>query len=191
MPVGKSPLALYDQTVIRRPAATVDPAWIARTAPGGHISVPIRTGYHPAVPLTLTVQHNGVASGRFSPLPISALPWEPGCPCGLGPADDAAFFVGLTLPDIRRFLLHDGASGTHALWLTSPDGSWAEVTRPHGVAPRILQGGDRRLWDEVMQAWRRWERLGRPRSEQLGVTVTPSARWSWAHESTMPIASLR
>ncbi|WP_344274476.1 hypothetical protein [Actinomadura napierensis] len=44
-------------TVIRRLAMTVDPAWIARTVPGGHVSVPIRTGFRPAVPLTHTVHH--------------------------------------------------------------------------------------------------------------------------------------
>jgi hypothetical protein len=190
MPFGK-PLALYDHTVIRRPVSAVDHAWITRTAPGGRISVPIRTGYHPAVPLTLRVQHNGVASGRFSALPITALPWEPGCPCGLGPAADAAFFAGLTLPGVRRLILHDGAPATHALWLVSSDGSWVEVTRPHGIAPRVVQGGRRRLWDEVMQAWRRWEQLGQPRAEDLGVTVTPSAQWAWAWSSTMPLASTR
>ncbi|KAB2344862.1 methyltransferase domain-containing protein [Actinomadura rudentiformis] len=191
MPVGKpSPVALYDQTVIRRPVTAVDPAWIVRTAPGGRISVPIRTGYHPAVPLNLNVLHGGVASGRFASLPATALLIERGCPCTLGPADDAAFFVGLALGDVRRLLLHDGDPVTHALWLVSGDGSWAEVTRPTGIAPKILQGGRRRLWDEVMTAWRRWETMGRPRSEQLGVTVTPSGQWAWVREPTTPFASL-
>ncbi|WP_242882607.1 hypothetical protein [Actinomadura litoris] len=190
MPFGK-PLALYDQTVIRRPVPAVDPAWVARTAPGGQIRVPIYTLYHPAAPLTLTIQHNGVASGRFGALPITALPWEPGCPCGLGPVADAAFFVGLMLPGVRRLILHDGAPTTHALWLEGPEDSWVEVTRPQGIAPRVQQGGGRRLWDEVMQTWRRWEQLGRPRVEDLGVTVTPSAQWAWAWSSTTPLTASR
>lgn len=190
MPAGK-PLALYDQTVIRRPVQAVDPAWVERTAPGGHVTVPIRTGYHPAVSLTLTVQPDGRhASGRFAPLPAGSLPAELGCPCGLGPVGDAAFFVALALPRVRRFVLHGGEPSTHALWLTGPGNSWAEVTRPAGVAPRVLQGGSRRLWDEVMAAWRLWERLGRPRSDQLGVTVSPCSQWVWVGASTRPLMAL-
>ncbi|MEU6033989.1 hypothetical protein ABZ801_01125 [Actinomadura sp. NPDC047616] len=190
MPFGK-PRSLFDRTVIHRPVPVVDYSWVERTQAGGRVEVPIWTGYHPAVRVTLAVKPDGTASGLFASLPFGTLPAEPGCPCALGPSDDAAFTVGLLLPGVRRFVLHDGDPHTHAVWLTSPDGSWASVTRPAGIAPKVRQGGPRRLWREVMSAWGRWEDLGRPRADQLGVTVTPTSQWVWLGDPAVGLAVLR
>ncbi|MFE4516957.1 protein-L-isoaspartate O-methyltransferase [Kitasatospora sp. NPDC056783] len=64
-------------------------------------------------------------------------------------------------------LVHDG------------DRSWAELRPDAGGRPVLWQGGPRRIGDEVLAAWARWEDLGRPDLYDYGVTVTPDAQWAW------------
>jgi protein-L-isoaspartate(D-aspartate) O-methyltransferase len=66
--------------------------------------------------------------------------------------------------------------GVRGLWLASHDGaSWARV-RPYGDQWAVEQGGPRSLWDEVDAAREEWERLGRPRPDRFGLTVTADGR---------------
>ncbi|MFB6893006.1 protein-L-isoaspartate O-methyltransferase [Kitasatospora sp. NPDC056327] len=64
-------------------------------------------------------------------------------------------------------LVHDG------------DSSWAEARRHPDGGTVLLQGGPRRIGDEVTTAWSRWEDLGRPDPYDYGITVTPDAQWAW------------
>jgi hypothetical protein len=65
-------------------------------------------------------------------------------------------------------------------WLSTPDGSWAEVTLTsrdgrHAVA----EGGPRRLWSIVERAHRAWVELDRPGWDRFGLTVTPDRQTVW------------
>ncbi|GGU94139.1 protein-L-isoaspartate O-methyltransferase [Kitasatospora aureofaciens] len=70
-------------------------------------------------------------------------------------------------PEGPAVLVHDGAL------------SWAEFRAGADGRPVLLQGGPRRIGDEVMAAWDQWERLGRPELYDYGVTLTPDAQWAW------------
>ncbi|MFJ8473632.1 protein-L-isoaspartate O-methyltransferase [Kitasatospora sp. NPDC094011] len=72
-------------------------------------------------------------------------------------------------PDGPVVLVHDGAQ------------SWAEARPGSGGVgrPVLLQGGPRRIGDEVLAAWTQWEELGRPTVYDYGITVTPEAQWAW------------
>ncbi|MBD0694121.1 hypothetical protein BG452_02690 [Streptomyces sp. CBMA123] len=70
-------------------------------------------------------------------------------------------------PDGPVVLVHDGAH------------SWAEVRTGADGRPVLLQGGPRRIGDEVMIAWAQWEGLGRPDLFDYGITVTSDAQWAW------------
>ena len=76
------------------------------------------------------------------------------------------FVLGLSLPGTVSFgMSENGAGGLYLAHRT--DGSWARV-RDDG---HVLQGGPRRLWDELEQAHGSWLAAGSPQPHDLLVTV--------------------
>lgn len=55
--------------------------------------------------------------------------------------------------------------------LYTHDGTWCELRISAGRMT-VAQGGPRHVWAAIEQAWREWERFGRPGPERYGVTVT-------------------
>jgi hypothetical protein len=98
----------------------------------------------------------------------------------LEPLDDwnLRFALRVAVPDAVVLTGRDD-DGLNA-WIHDGDRSWATlVARGPGRPPLLLQGGPRRIGDEVLAAWTHWEELGRPSRYDYGVTVTPDAQWAW------------
>ncbi|MFI9366900.1 protein-L-isoaspartate O-methyltransferase [Kitasatospora sp. NPDC053057] len=99
---------------------------------------------------------------------------------------DLRFALRVAVPDAVLVTEHEpdephGPDGPHGPVVLVHDGdrSWAEVRPGTGGRPVLLQGGPRRIGDEVMVAWAQWEGLGRPGLYDYGVTVTPDSQWAW------------
>ncbi|AOS65561.1 methyltransferase domain-containing protein [Actinoalloteichus hymeniacidonis] len=70
-----------------------------------------------------------------------------------------------------------------AATLSSPDGSWAEVTLDEvDGAHRVAEAGITALWAAVEQAYEQWRELGEPDWPRLGLTVTPGGQQVWLDE---------
>ncbi|MGH3320571.1 MAG: methyltransferase domain-containing protein [Streptosporangiaceae bacterium] len=109
------------------------------------------------------------------------------------PEGTGEFVVGLMVPRAVHTTGYD-AAGTLVAWFYSLNcRSWAVVCfRPEGLGrSEVYQGGgDRRLWDEVENAYRWWEHRGRPRCRRFGLTVDPGGRatvWLDRPEQPLPI----
>ncbi|MFJ8622184.1 methyltransferase domain-containing protein [Kitasatospora sp. NPDC093550] len=87
------------------------------------------------------------------------------------------FALRVAVPDAVLFTCQ-GEDGPVAL-IHDGDRSWAEVLPRAGAGPVLLQGGPRRIGDELIAAWSQWEALGRPDLYDYGVTVTPDSQWAW------------
>ncbi|WP_371516773.1 methyltransferase domain-containing protein [Kitasatospora sp. NBC_01300] len=185
--------APYDRVHVTAAVQRVPGALIEQAVPGGVIVVPYGTPFCNGGLLKLTVSEDGAsASGPF--VEDVAFMWvrdqRPRSgqfdiedvrrgPSGIDPvavADhtDAAFAVGLRLPDLLRqevwagydrfgtgrFEVWDGVSYAHCR-LADWDGEHA-----------VSQSGPRSLWDEVTAAHAWWQRQGAPGLDRFGVTVT-------------------
>ncbi|MEU9047176.1 MULTISPECIES: protein-L-isoaspartate O-methyltransferase [unclassified Kitasatospora] len=114
----------------------------------------------------------------------------------LNPLDtwDLRFALRVAVPDAVLLTDRD-ADGLNA-WIHDGDQSWATlVARGSGEPSLLLQGGPRRLGDEVLAAWTQWEELGRPVRYDYGITVTPHSQWAWHGDPDVgprwPIGRLR
>ncbi|HEX5496916.1 MAG TPA: ATP-grasp peptide maturase system methyltransferase [Mycobacteriales bacterium] len=71
-------------------------------------------------------------------------------------------------------------------WLVHPDGSWAYYQAATGC---VEQGGSRRLWDELEYLHDLWVAQGRPRRDDIGLTVgRDGAHQVWLHDPTNVVA---
>ncbi|MFE4974839.1 methyltransferase domain-containing protein [Kitasatospora sp. NPDC056651] len=98
----------------------------------------------------------------------------------LAPLEDwgLRFALRVAVPNAVLFTARD-ADGLNA-WVHDGHQSWATfVAQGDGEPSLLLQGGPRRIGDEVLAAWAQWEDLGRPDLYDYGVTVTPDAQWAW------------
>ncbi|MBO1413282.1 protein-L-isoaspartate O-methyltransferase [Streptomyces sp. FH025] len=90
---------------------------------------------------------------------------------------DLRFALRVAVPDTTLLTGRDD-DGVNA-WIHDGDRSWAAFTARGDGSVLLFQGGPRRIGDEVMSAWSRWEELGRPDRYDYGVTVTPDSQWAW------------
>ncbi|WP_331768918.1 hypothetical protein OG948_34145 (plasmid) [Embleya sp. NBC_00888] len=93
-----------------------------------------------------------------------------------GPYGPVAFVIGLRVPGCVPVLVPGERAGDGTLWLTAggADPSVAAAGFARGRRPNVLQAGPRSLWTEVEDAWRWWDRVGRPEVFDFGLTVTVS-----------------
>lgn len=195
---GRGP---YARVVATFSVDRVPRAWLEQTEPDGLVVTPWASAWCRYGTLELAVGgHGRDARGRFHAF-ASYMPMRranavgtgtgaesPGGPAaesvsGLSPWTvaggdlDAEFHIGLSVPG-AAFAWDSG--GEHApvrLELTDEAGeSRATVDYDGHRADRfaVAQAGPRRLWDEVSDAYERWESLGRPGVGQYGVTVDRS-----------------
>ncbi|MFF2612846.1 protein-L-isoaspartate O-methyltransferase [Kitasatospora sp. NPDC058046] len=87
------------------------------------------------------------------------------------------FALRVAVPDAVLFTAQ-GEDGPATL-VHDGDRSWAEIRPRTDGGPQLLQGGPRRLGDEVLAAWTQWDALGRPDLYDYGITVTPDSQWAW------------
>lgn len=204
---GWPPGAPYDRVLATVAARIIPWAWIAQTRPGGLVVTPFGSDYANSVLARLTVGA-GEATGRFVPgfafmrLRSQRRYLVPRSDGDLATAehsvaevkgrdilamisvDDAQFTIGVRVPDCY-LLIGEEARGErhHVIELHDvATGSWAEIdvdVPGHDGAFDVHQAGPRRLWDEVLAAYRWWQANGEPRVDRFGMTVTPEDQVIW------------
>jgi methyltransferase of ATP-grasp peptide maturase system len=93
---------------------------------------------------------------------------------------DVRFLIQLRIPDANipsSTVYHDRAG---VLLTAEDDESWAFVSddTPHD-SRTVVQGGPRRLWDDVEAAEHLWTGLGKPTPDRFGLTVTDQRHQVW------------
>jgi protein-L-isoaspartate O-methyltransferase len=168
--------------------------WIRQTRPGGRVVAVLPSGS-----AGLDVRDDGSASGHLHPKVVGFMfmrPHMPAIPTDAeverllsGPAEHRA------LRHPREIMLAGGSEqcsfAAMALAVSAPYLLKREHDRPGRGAPMVdlgdmswvrfedatvVQGGPRRLWDEIEALYDQWCRLGAPNRERFGLTVTPDGR---------------
>ncbi|WP_460999849.1 hypothetical protein [Streptomonospora sediminis] len=75
------------------------------------------------------------------------------------------WFAAPTVPDAAAIMTVTSDGAPHH-WLLTDD-SWGGL----GEDGRVVQGGRRRIWDEIEAAWNEWLRLGEPERDRFSVAV--------------------
>jgi protein-L-isoaspartate(D-aspartate) O-methyltransferase len=179
--LGHPDRAPYDRLLATCSVATVPPAWLEQTSPGGLV---VTTLHRPIGAGLVQITSNGdgtgegrvlIEDGRFMPLRAHA---HPPALAGQGPFNRRTtklaldtvvdptspfeFFAGIALPGV--------VAGRD--WLAHADGSWV-----HHRGSHVDQGGPRRLWDVVEEAVGEWHDLGKPRRHHFGITIGPDGQF--------------
>lgn len=201
--------APYERVLATVAARRVPRAWIDQTRPGGLVVTPWGSDYCNGTLLRLRIDPDGAAVGRFAAgyafmrlrgqrrylvngdgtaLDTSTADHSAADLDGMDvyrmiTPDEAAFTIGLTVPDCRLLYEEDRrGEGHHVVELHDFDTkSWAQLDvdlRRNGGFD-VFQQGPRHLWDEVLGAYRWWLDHGRPEVPRFGMTVTPEAQMVW------------
>lgn len=203
-PVG----APYDRILATVGVREFPGAWVEQTRPGGRIVVPWGTHYSNGDAVVCLTVKDGAASGHFTrhvefmklrAQRASAAPHaeymaagafeaaETMTTSGVSEAEfvtgrytDLPFVLGLRVPYCVQAVA-DKRDGSRPVWFYSRnDRSWACVMFRDGeTEAAVWQSGARRLWDEVMDAYRWWLNRGRPDVTRFGLTVTPDGHRAW------------
>ncbi|MCP3802283.1 methyltransferase domain-containing protein [Allokutzneria sp. A3M-2-11 16] len=84
-------------------------------------------------------------------------------------------------PGVRfGYAMDPGTGGPGAVFLSTSDGSWCEVstTVDNGVR-QVREGGPVSLWRIIEETTDLWHQLGKPGWERFGLTVEEGAQWAW------------
>jgi protein-L-isoaspartate O-methyltransferase len=207
---GYPPSAPYDRVIstaaIRE---VVPPAWLDQLRPGGRVVTPWGTDWSNGVMLTVDLDHNSVARGRFSgDLAFMRIRSQRRALYGWSPAADEIAQAQISTTDCRgsdldRMLNPDkGLFGIGARlasccllvnWdkhgelhhtLELDDGatrSWAQLdANLNDSAPfTVRQLGPRKLWDEAETAYDWWHEQGEPRLDRFGFHGQDGHQWIW------------
>lgn len=193
--VGWAAGAPYDRVIATAGASTVPWAWVAQTAPGGRLVVPMTNTYQPLGVVAFDVGE-WCATGRIgAPADFMGLRSQrtPRVRSGGGNADvtgstdlhpyewagrrDGATGVGIRLGDgiHKKYVPITSTSGV--LWLRGPaSSSWAWVDCSGNPPYAVEQAGARRLFDEVADAYGWWVDSGSPTVSDWRVTVGPDGQ---------------
>ncbi|MGW1997658.1 methyltransferase domain-containing protein [Embleya sp. NPDC001921] len=195
--------APYERIHVTAGVRRIPAAWLEQARPGAILLLPWGTDYSPHdAALRLVVEGPGRASGPFTmALSFMKLRAQRAAPVAIdvpegwpdvaraggtelsladvvgGPYDPVAFVIGLRVPGCVPVLVPGERAGDGTLWLTG-GGAVASVAAAgfaRGRRPNVLQAGPRSLWDEVEDAYRWWDRVGRPEVFDFGLTVTADA----------------
>ncbi|WP_406293017.1 methyltransferase domain-containing protein [Embleya sp. NBC_00888] len=94
---------------------------------------------------------------------------------------DLLWALRVALPDVV-YATDTDEDGVN-VWVHDGAGSWAVATTLPDGRVRAGQGGARRLIDEIEAAWDAWERAGRIRRWDHGITITAEEQYLWAGEA--------
>jgi methyltransferase of ATP-grasp peptide maturase system len=185
--------APYDRLIATYSVTAIPPAWLAQLRPGGLLVTSLYRDLNAGLLVRLTVTDRGTGVGRLLDDSAYFMPTrsQPSTNTAAlvraashqdgetrsselpGPVtDDASGWTALAalmLPDVARLDIQrdDG----QVQWLVHPDGSWAY----YQASDRLVeQSGPRHLWDELEAAHARWQSLGAPARDRLGITVHPN-----------------
>lgn len=188
--------------------------WIRQCRPGGVIVVPYQPPSGDGHLVRLTVLRDGTATGHFecgaSYMMMRSQRWPSGDATiwvEQG-ADSDAMSVTNVNPRVIATAPHDALlaisawapgiiarPGDCSLWLldvAGPGGSWACASYDATFSGfQVQQCGQRRLWDETVNAYFRWLELGSPSRDRFGLTVTPDGEQLWLDHPRNPITARR
>ncbi|PRX44655.1 protein-L-isoaspartate O-methyltransferase [Prauserella shujinwangii] len=215
--LGHPARAPYDRIIATASIRKLPPAWLDQTRPGGTILIDLRGDFAGSLAL-FTIGDDRSVHGQFLPetanfmplrsteQPFQQLPElssravrEPGeqRTTSLDPAAlrtrSFAFLAQLALPGTvaGHVTIKNGEKrGPMYFCLTDPRSqAWARVTTDTTTDRQVIQGGNRRLWDELEAAHDLWKRLGQPRPDEFTITIAqdgdqivdlPGADRSWS-----------
>lgn len=181
----------------------VPTAWLHEVVDGGVILVDLKIGQAAGNLVRLT-RHGEFAEGRFDPVYAAFMsmrhpshpPAEPArettaerpetgtteLPAAVWDERVAWFLISLTFtqPVSVGYALDPNTMRPVRTRLTTPDGSWAEVTLG---GRNVWQAGPTRIWDLVEQGYAEWMAADRPGWERLGLTINADMQWVWIDHS--------
>lgn len=196
---GYEPEAPYHRVISTAACHTVPYAWVQQCRPRGRIVTPWGSQFKNWALLALDVNEDGTAVGGvvgtadFMRLRDQRLldPWvtpdreeearattgeSPIHPVEVMRRGDVLMAMAAWVPNCRaRYSQPLPETGNlSAMYLSDArTGSWARLlAEPGGEGPhRVVQGGERRLMDEVKAAYERWVREGSPGTDEWLITV--------------------
>ncbi|MEU6964132.1 methyltransferase domain-containing protein [Streptomyces chrestomyceticus] len=207
---GRAP---YDRVIATCSVGSVPRPWVAQTRSGGVIVAPWGPVYGGEAVVRLTVFGDGTAAGRFVGSSafmrlraqrvgrehvreyLGGRAWPADGMRGttsLSPEEvgdwHVMFAIGVQVPDAFPWT-EPYADGSYTLWLRDTAvTSWATVDHVPGRREfEVYQYGPRKLWDEVVVAYRWWERQGRPGFERFGLTVDGDGERVWLDSPERPV----
>jgi methyltransferase of ATP-grasp peptide maturase system len=188
--------APYDRVIATVATERVPYPWVQQTRPGGIVLADVRPrGMTRAGALTrLTVADDGIATG-----PLISCTWgfmstrtdvnRPGVP-DVVPIDvgnvltrtsavgsEALRTPGLSLLIWQRLPGINAFPGPDGTQITTPDGSWAKVTK--ATPANVEHGGPTDIWKQVEHAHTWWADHGSPDVEAFGLTISPDDQRLW------------
>ena len=195
--------APYDRVHATCAVGRVPHTWVNQTRPGGVIALPWSPDPAHGYRLRLDVLADGMAVGRFAGPAVymmlrsqrqparwtahhadaadhTATRLDPRTIARAGAGAELAIIA--QVPHLGWYAVPDD-DGNLSLLLFEPDhpdGSWAACDHMPGADEfDVHQYGNRRLWDEVEQAFLRWTSWGSPGHERFGMTVTHDSHRIW------------
>jgi methyltransferase of ATP-grasp peptide maturase system len=188
--------APYDRIIATVGMPAVPPSWIEQTRPGGEILVNLYRDLGGGALARLSILGDR-AEGNFLPgyggfMPARSVSppdtlalltasqgrrgdSRPAAVSGLALDDPSFSFVAALRLSAARIGVRSEA-GPDKFWLLGHDGSWACQTADTAGQIIAVQGGRRRLWDELEAIHAEWISLGRPTRSDFGLTVTMDGR---------------
>jgi protein-L-isoaspartate(D-aspartate) O-methyltransferase len=193
---------LFDRVHATCAVAEIPYAWVEQTRPGGIIVAPWQPHRDHGLMTRLTVA-GSAAHGRFHG-PCSYLMlrdhrsdtrWNPHDsdqadraatrldPRSIGQAGPGFVLATAAQAPGLGMRRAPGEGGSYSLLLFEvgkPDGSWAACDHEPGARQfEVNQFGDRRLWDELADAYLHWVSWGEPSHDRFGITVTTEGQRIW------------
>ncbi|MQA83152.1 MAG: protein-L-isoaspartate(D-aspartate) O-methyltransferase [Streptosporangiales bacterium] len=195
--------APYDRVHVTCAVNRVPYAWVEQTRPGGVIVLPWSPGSPRGYRVRFEVLADGTAVGRVGGPALYMMlrsqrqeaRWnphhadaaertttqlDPRTIADAGPGADLAVIA--QVPRLGSYAMPDDDGGLSLLLfeVDEADGSWAACDYTPGADEfEVSQYGDRRLWNEVEQAFLRWISWGRPGRERFGITLTRESQGIW------------
>ncbi|WDG29959.1 methyltransferase domain-containing protein [Streptomyces sp. CA-278952] len=186
-------LGLVDRLIATCALRYVPHALLRQVRPGGVVVAPLAREFWSGALVQLRVQDDGTAVGPFCggatymPMRAHRVPdlYEVrgkgrARAAGLDPARlldlGFALYAGARLPGVR--LIHQETVDGARVWVTREDGGAATAAS----GEEVWQYGPGFLWEEIEQVWWEYESVGRPNSEQFGLTVTDRGQQVWLRE---------
>ncbi|MER5553607.1 methyltransferase domain-containing protein [Streptomyces sp. NPDC002793] len=194
-------MGLVDRLIATCALRYVPHVLVRQVRPGGVIVAPLVRDFWSGALVQLHVQDDGTAAGpvcgsaMYMPMrshrPVAHAIEGNGRTraAGLDPARvldlGFALYAGARLPGVR-VTGRETPEGAR-VWVSHENG--AAVTTASGE--EVWQYGPGFLWEEVEQAWREYEDMGRPDPGQFGLTVTAGGQHVWLRDPHTVIESAR
>ncbi|WP_113704943.1 methyltransferase domain-containing protein [Nonomuraea lactucae] len=188
--------APYDRVHVTCGVHTVPYAWIEQSRPGAVIVAPYSPGFDTDQSLRLVVRPDGTAIGRFPGYTSYMMMRSQGAtPCDPDDGSGKRFAIrvdprtiayapagaGLVMSALTGLRTRVSDEAGFVLYLVDPGdaGQWAAAVHRSDTEHMVYELGDRRLWEEVADAYFRWVSWGEPGLDRFGMTVTPEGQRLW------------